>query len=194
MGNHFFAMLSRMKYVNRWGLMRNTQTENISEHSLDVAIIAHALAVLHNTRFGGQCNPDRAAVLGMFHDATEILTGDMPTPVKYYNPQIQSAYKQVEQVAGKRLLEMLPEDLRPSYRPLLLEEEAPIERRFVKAADKIAAVIKCMEECRVGNREFETARQSLLSAVAAMHLPEADCFIEEFLPSYALTLDEQSRW
>ena len=194
MGKQFFAMLSRMKYINRWGLMRNTQKENISEHSLDVAIIAHALAVLHNTRFGGHADAERAAVLGMFHDATEILTGDMPTPVKYYNPQIRAAYHQVEQVAGSRLLQMLPEDLRPSYRPLLEEKEDTQELRFVKAADKIAAVIKCTEECRVGNTEFETARRALLDAVTAMHLPEADCFIQEFLPSYALTLDEQSRW
>lgn len=194
MGNHFFAMLSRMKYINRWGLMRNTQKENISEHSLDVAVIAHALAVLHNTRFGGQVDAQRVAVLGMFHDATEILTGDMPTPVKYYNPQIRDAYKQVEQVAGSRLLQMLPEDLRPAYRPLLEEQGESQERRFVKAADKIAAVIKCMEECRMGNSEFETARRALLDAVAAMQMPEADCFIREFLPSYALTLDEQSRW
>lgn len=194
MKNQFFAMLSRMKYINRWGLMRNTQKENISEHSLDVAIIAHALAVLHNTRFDGHVDAERVAVLGMFHDVTEILTGDMPTPVKYYNPQIQAAYKQVEQVAGSRLLQMLPEDLRSAYRPLLEEQENSLEQRFVKAADKISAVIKCMEECRVGNSEFETARRTLLDAVTAMRLPEADCFIQEFLPSYSLTLDEQSRW
>jgi len=183
-----------MKYINRWGLMRNTQKENISEHSLDVAIIAHALAVLHNTRFDGHVDAERVAVLGMFHDVTEILTGDMPTPVKYYNPQIQAAYKQVEQVAGSRLLQMLPEDLRSAYRPLLEKQENSLEQRFVKAADKISAVIKCMEECRIGNSECETARRTLLDAVTAMRLPEADCFIQEFLPSYSLTLDEQSRW
>lgn len=194
MKNQFFAMLSRMKYINRWGLMRNTLKENISEHSLDVAIIAHALAVLHNTRFDGHVDAERVAVLGMFHDVTEILTGDMPTPVKYYNPQIQAAYKQVERVAGSRLLQMLPEDLRSAYRPLLEEQENSLEQRFVKAADKISAVIKCMEECRMGNSEFETARRTLLDAVTAMRLPEADCFIQEFLPSYSLTLDEQSRW
>lgn len=192
--NHFFAMLSRMKYINRWGLMRNTRQENISEHSLEVAILAHALAVLRNTRFQGAANPERAALLGLFHDAPEILTGDLPTPVKYYNEGIRAAYHEVENVACARLLHMLPADLRPAYAPLLQPDEQSCEATLVKAADKIAAVIKCVEERRMGNEEFARAEQSLRAAVAALHLPEADCFLSEFLPSYSLTLDEQSEW
>lgn len=195
LGNHFFAMLSRMKYINRWGLMRNTRNENISEHSLDTAVLAHALAVLRNTRFGGSVSPERAACLAIFHDATEILTGDMPTPVKYYNPKIKEAYKEVEQVAGNRLLDMLPEDLRPLYASLLVpgttdEDILPL----VKAADKISAIIKCMEECRAGNLEFSSARDALLESLYEMRLPEAECFVREFLPSYGLTLDEQTKF
>lgn len=195
LGNHFFAMLSRMKFINRWGLMRNTKSENICEHSLDTAMIAHCLAILRNTRFGGNISPEKVATLAMFHDVTEILTGDMPTPVKYYNPQIKDAYKQVEKVAGERLLSMLPDDLQPAYAPLLLPEASQQELlSLVKAADKISAIIKCMEECRAGNGEFASAKESLLQSLSAMHLPEADCFVREFLPSYGLTLDEQSRW
>ena len=190
--SHFYAMLSRMKYINRWGLMRNTRPENICEHSLDVSVLAHALALLRNRRFGGTVNPERAALLGLYHDATEILTGDLPTPVKYYNPEIRNAYREVEQVAQKKLLSLLPEDLRPDYRPLLVEQEEDRELwRIVKAADKISALIKCLEEKRMGNAEFEKAEFSLRQAVLSMHLPEADCFLEEFLPSYSLTLDEQ---
>ena len=195
LGNHFFAMLSRMKYINRWGLMRNTRNENISEHSLDTAVLAHALAVLRNTRFGGCVSPERAACLGIFHDATEILTGDMPTPVKYYNPKIKEAYKEVEQVAGNRLLDMLPEDLRPLYASLLVpgttdEDILPL----VKAADKISAIIKCMEECRAGNLVFSSGRDGLLESLYEMRLPDAERFVREFLPSYGLTLDEQTKF
>lgn len=191
--SHFFAMLSRMKYIDRWGLMRNTRRENLCEHSFETAVIAHALAVLRNTRFGGNVSPERAAVLALFHDAPEILTGDLPTPVKYYNPEIRSAYREVELAAERKLLHMLPQDMRSSYAPLLCEGEEDAElRRLVKAADKLSALIKCAEERGMGNTEFSKAELSLRRAVQEMHLPEADCFLEEFLPSYALTLDDTS--
>lgn len=190
---HFFAMLSRMKNINRWGLMRNTRTENLCEHSFETAVIAHALAVLKNARFGGHADPERAATLALFHDASEIMTGDMPTPVKYYSTKIRSAYREVEAEARERLLSFLPEDLRGTYAPLLgAGEEVDVELlEIVKAADKISAVIKCVEEKRMGNSEFSSAEISLRAAVENMHLPEADCFLREFLPSYSLTLDEQ---
>jgi len=190
---HFYAMLSRMKYINRWGLMRNTRSENLCEHSFEVAVIAHALAVLRNTRFGGQVNPERAALLALFHDATEILTGDLPTPVKYYNPQIRTAYREVETVAQNKLLSLLPGDLKPSYQAILSADADGDQALLplVKAADKLSAIIKCMEEKGMGNGEFSKAEDTLLQALRDMHLPEADCFMEEFLPSYRLTLDEQ---
>ena len=187
----FFAMLSRMKYINRWGLMRNTRPENICEHSHEVAVIAHALALIKNRRFGGQADASRAALLALYHDASEILTGDLPTPVKYFNPDIKTAYKQVESVASRKLLSMLPDDLRGDYAPLLQPEETDAELwRIVKAADKISALIKCVEEEKAGNHEFTQAQQTLCAAIADMHLPEADCFLKEFLPAYQLTLDE----
>ncbi len=190
---HFFAMLSRMKYISRWGLMHNTRSENLCEHSFETAVVAHALAVLRNTRYGGHVDEQRTALLALFHDSTEIVTGDMPTPVKYYSPKIRSAYAEVETVARERLLAFLPKDLKPTYRPLLGE---PLESDrdllvLVKAADKISAVIKCVEERRMGNREFANAEETLRKTIVQMHLPEADCFMEEFLPSYSLTLDEQ---
>ncbi|MCI1990502.1 MAG: 5'-deoxynucleotidase [Oscillospiraceae bacterium] len=190
---HFFAMLSRMKNIDRWGLMRNTRRENLCEHSFETAVIAHALAVLRNTRFGGKADAQRAAVLALFHDSTEIVTGDMPTPVKYYSPRIRSAYREVETVARNKLLSFLPEDLTPVYRSLL-GEPAESDRELlplVKAADKISGVIKCVEEKRMGNREFESAEAALRKSVENMRLPEADLFLKEFLPSYSLTLDEQ---
>lgn len=192
MSSNFYAILSRMKYITRWSLMRNTHPENICEHSYQTAVLAHALALLTNRRFGGRVREDRCLLLALYHDATEILTGDLPTPVKYYNPAIRDAYRQVEDVAEKKLLSMLPQDLRQAYEPAFSagpgEEE---ELRIVKAADKLSALIKCVEECRQGNREFEKARLSTEQAVRAMHLPAADCFLEEFLPAFALTLDEQ---
>ncbi|HCA28860.1 MAG TPA: 5'-deoxynucleotidase [Ruminococcaceae bacterium] len=192
MGFHFFAMVSRMKYITRWALMRNTRTENVSEHSHDVAVIAHALALLTNKRFGGKVDAGRCVLLALYHDMPEILTGDLPTPVKYYNPAIRDAYKQVERVSGEKLLSMLPNDLRDDYKPLLLPDDQTMEEnRLVRAADKIAALIKCIEEETQGNREFEKARRATEQAVLKMNLPAADCFLDEFLPSYELTLDEQ---
>ena len=191
--NNFFAMLSRMKYINRWGLMRNTIHENISEHSLDVAIIAHALAIFSNKYFGNTINAERVALLAIFHDCTEIITGDMPTPIKYYAPEIREAYKEVENVAKDRLLKGLPEELAAEYDSLLLETEEEAELwRFVKAADKMSALIKCIEEKRMGNDDFVKAKTSTLKSLKKMKMPEVDLFIEKYLPAYQLTLDEQT--
>lgn len=191
---HFYAMLSRMKYINRWGLMRNTTPENISEHSLDTAFLAHALATLRNARFGGSVDPCQAAVLAMFHDVTEIITGDLPTPVKYHNPQIRTAYLQVEDMAKQRILSMLPPDLQPWYQPVVAPSPDEVDPQLlvlVKAADKLSALIKCVEERAMGNQEFSKAEAGIRQALAALNLPEVDCFLEEFLPSFSLTLDEQ---
>ncbi len=192
--NHFYAMLSRMKYIDRWGLMRNTRNENICEHSLDVAFIAHALGVINNQVFGGCVNAERLAVLGMYHDVTEIITGDMPTPVKYYNPLIRTAYREIETVAKEELLKGLPKNFQETYNSVLLETEEEKELwRYVKAADKLSALIKCIEERRTGNTDFAQAEQSTLKAVKAMQLPEADYFMEQFIPAYGMTLDESTR-
>ena len=191
--HHFFAMLSRMKYISRWALMRNTHTENISEHSLEVAGVAHALAVIHNKRFGGNVNAERAAVLGVYHDTTEIITGDMPTPVKYYSSQVHEAYSQVEDNACQALVNMLPEDLREEYAPFFIKQEEDRQLwKFVKAADKICALTKCIEEAKAGNTEFEKAAISTRTAIEEMNMPEAECFMADFLESYGLTLDEMT--
>ncbi len=193
MSRHFFATLSRMKYIFRWSLMRNTRTENICEHSQEVAILAHALALLQNRRFGGKVNVEEVVLLAMYHDVPEILTGDLPTPVKYDNPDIRDAYRAVERLSAERLLSQLPEDLRQDYRPLLLPDSADREAlRLVKAADKLSALIKCIEELKAGNGEFRQAKASTEAALKRMQLPVVDCFMKEFLPSYELTLDEQS--
>ena len=188
----FFAIISRMKYINRWGLMRNTITENISEHSLETAFIAHLLALYRNVRFGGNVDPERAALLAMYHDVTEIITGDLPTPVKYYNKEIKAEYDRVEEIAKDKMISYLPEDLQEHYRPLLgkTDDEAELWQ-LVKAADKLSALIKCLEERQMGNVDFTAAEKSTLEAVHAMNLPEAEEFIKEFLPSYGLTLDAQ---
>lgn len=191
--NQFFAMLSRMKYINRWGLMRNTIEENISEHSLEVGIIAHALGVINNSVYGGNINPERLAVLGIFHDVTEIITGDMPTPVKYYSPVIRNAYKEVEVVAKDQLLTGLPEEMREIYNPLLLEtKEEEKLWKYVKAADKLSALIKCIEEGQMGNKDFAQAHETISKSIEDMELPEVKYFVENFLPAYNLTLDESN--
>ncbi|MCR5686357.1 MAG: 5'-deoxynucleotidase [Lachnospiraceae bacterium] len=216
--HNFYAMLSRMKYINRWALMRNTYTENISEHSLEVAMLAHALAVIGNKRFGKKLDADRAAVIAMFHDATEIITGDMPTPIKYLNKDIKGVYKDIEEQAADRLLSMLPQDLREEYVSIFFPLGRSAERegqmnagirdtetvyretdggtdtdylcRIVKAADKLSALIKCIEESKTENHEFDSAAKTLRKAVQDMELPEVGVFMEEFLPAYELTLDE----
>lgn len=187
----FFAMISRMKYIRRWALMRNAESENVSEHSLEVAEIAHALAIIGNKRLGKNLNADRAAVLGIYHDASEILTGDLPTPVKYHNPDIQQAYKAVEASAAKTLTGHLPEDLREIYQELLLPMEADsYEQRLVKGADKLSAYLKCIAERKTGNTEFLNAEKSTLDAIHALELPEAEIFLKVFVPPYEKTLDQ----
>ncbi len=193
MKNHFFAMHSRMKYINRWALMRNTVSENISEHSNDVAVIAHALAVINNVRFGGNINAERAAFLGLYHDMTEIITGDMPTPVKYHSEDMREAFKEIEDKAGRKLLSMLPEDMVEYYESAFFKAEGDEYLwKIVKAADKISALIKCIEEKNAGNNEFGKALDSTRASVENMAMPEADVFLKEFLPSFYLSLDEQN--
>ena len=190
----FYAMLSRMKYIGRWGLMNSTRKENISEHSLEVAIIAHALALIGKRRLGKNTNPERTAVLALFHDCTEIITGDIPTPVKYFNRQIKDAYKEVESVAGEKLLGMLPGDLRPEYEPFFKKQPRDeMLWRYVKAADKLSALIKCTEEIRMGNLEFTKAQQTISETLGQIDMPELRIFMEEMLPAYSLTLGELDR-
>lgn len=190
----FFAMYSRMKYINRWALMKNTRSENLCEHSADVAAIAHAIAVLKNLRFGGSVNAERAAVLGLYHDMPEIITGDMPTPVKYHSETLRNAFLEVEDEACGRLVSMLPEDMKRVYSPFFFKAEGDEYLwKIVKAADKISALIKCIEEEKAGNREFSKALEATRAAIEKMQLPEADAFLEEFLGSFSLSLDEQSQ-
>lgn len=191
MNSSFFAMMSRMKHIERWALMRNTRQENLSEHSLQVGMIAHALAVISNTRCHRQLDPSKAALMGMYHDASEIITGDMPTPVKYRNPEIQGAFKALEDAANQRLLCMLPKDMQPYYQSLFCPEEADAYLwKLVKAADKLSAYIKCIEEATTGNSEFLSAQQATRTILNAMDLPEVTIFMEEFLSSFGKTLDE----
>jgi len=191
-GYPFFAMLSRMKHINRWGLMRNTRGENIQEHSLQVAVVAHALAQIRNTCFGGCINADRAAVIAMFHDCDEILTGDLPTPIKYFNDGILNAYREVEKAAKDKLLSMLPSELRPGYRDLFYhdaDEDADIWP-LVKAADTICAYIKCLEELAGGNTEFATAAKTTRNKLEAIKLPEVQLFLDDFIGAFSLSLDD----
>lgn len=190
MAHNFFALIARMKYIDRWGLMRNTQPENIQEHSHMVAVLAHALAVIGREKFGSKVDPGEAAVAGLYHDASEILTGDLPTPVKYDNPGIKDAYKAVERVAADKLLSMLPEELAPAFAPYVREELDPQLLALVKAADKLSAHIKCLEELSAGNAEFRLAAKQTRQALEAMDLPELRYFMEHFLPGFELTLDE----
>lgn len=189
MKSHFFAYISRMRFISRWALMRNTASENVQEHSHQVAVLAHALAVIRNEKFGGGVDPGAVAVAALYHDASEIITGDLPTPIKYYNPAIKNAYRQVEAVANDKLLSMLPEELRPAYRPILMDI-APEIRQLVKAADKLSAYIKCVEELKAGNAEFRAAAEQTRRALDEFDLPELRYFLDTFLESFSLTLDE----
>lgn len=190
MSYNFFALLGRMRYIDRWGLMRNTQVENIQEHSHMVAVLAHALAVIGRERFGSAVDPGQAAIAGLYHDASEILTGDLPTPVKYDNPAIKEAYKAVERVAADKLLSLLPQELRGEFAPYVREELDPELLAIVKAADKLSAHIKCLEEVKAGNNEFTLASEQTRKALEQMDLPALDYFMEHFLPAFELTLDE----
>lgn len=190
MANEFYALLSRMRYITRWGLMRNTFSENIQEHSHQVAVLAHALALIRRDilHLPGP-DPDKCAVAALYHDASEILTGDLPTPIKYYNPDIKHAYKQVERIAGERLLARLPAPLRASYEHLVLEDDAQVTP-LVKAADKLSAYIKCIEEQKAGNTEFDSAAAATLKIMQELHLPELDWFLENCLEPFRLNLDQ----
>ena len=190
MANEFYALMGRMRYITRWGLMRNTFSENIQEHSHQVAVLAHALALIRRDvlKLEGP-DPDRCAVAALYHDASEILTGDLPTPIKYYNPDIRAAYKQVERVAGERLLDLLPPQLRQVYAPLVHEEDEQVTP-IVKAADKLSAYIKCVEEQKAGNTEFDSAAQLSMQALREMDMPELSWFIDNCLEPFSLNLDQ----
>lgn len=191
MKGNFFAFISRMKYINRWALMRNTNYETLSQHSFEVASLAHALAVIGNRRLGKNYDTARAALLGLYHDAPEIITGDMPTPVKYHSGEMREAFATVERYAGERLLSMLPEDMQPDFRPLLQEDGADAElHKLVKAADKLSAYIKCVEERKAGNTEFKEAEKTTKAALEKLGCPEAEIFTAEFLRAYELPLDK----
>ena len=189
MAHNFFALISRMRYIGRWGLMRNTFQENIQEHSHMVAVIAHGLAVIRNEKFGGHVNAGDVAVAALYHDAPEILTGDLPTPVKYYNPEIRKAYQLVEEVSADKLLSLLPEEFKGVYKPLLTETPGEIHD-LVKAADKLSAYIKCVEELKAGNTEFKQAEEQIRGILEKNPLPEVRYFMDTFLAGFSLTLDE----
>jgi len=190
MANEFYALMGRMRYITRWGLMRNTFSENIQEHSHQVAVLAHALALIRRDilQLSGP-DPDKCAVAALYHDASEILTGDLPTPIKYYNPDIKTAYKQVERIAGERLLDMLPTALRASYAPLVLEDDEEVTP-IVKAADKLSAYIKCVEEQKAGNTEFDSAAKQSMEAMRRMDMPELQWFIDNCLEPFSLNIDQ----
>ncbi len=190
---NFFATIARMKYIERWALMRNTRPENLSEHSLEVSMIAHALCVIGNVRYGKKLNEEKAALMGVYHDASEIITGDMPTPIKYYNKDMKDTFRKIEDEANRTLLNQLPEDMKSYYEKLFFKsDELSYEWKLVKAADKISALIKCMEEEKTGNREFVKARETISTAVdkLAESLPEVGDFVRDFLGAYNKTLDE----
>ena len=190
MANEFYALMARMRYITRWGLMRNSFSENIQEHSHQVAVLAHALALIRRDilKLEGP-DPDRCAVAALYHDVTETLTGDLPTPIKYHNPEIKNAYKQVERIASERLLSMLPEELRSSYQALIMEEDKQV-KPIIKAADKLSAYIKCIEEQKAGNKDFDSAAEQTLASIRSMDMPELKWFVENCLPAFSLNLDQ----
>ena len=193
MAYHFFAYMNRMKYIRRWGLMRNTKIENDMEHVFQTAMIAHAIALLGNSRYERDYDAEHIAVLGMYHDASEVITGDLPTPIKHNNPAIIKEYHKLEAIAQKRLLTMLPADIMPDYEPLIEPDESTEEWRIVKAADKISAYLKCAEERSAGNREFLQAEETTLASIRRIDLPEVQDFMDEFVPGFSMSLDEISR-
>ena len=190
--NEFFAYMARLRLIRRWSLMRNTQPENDAEHSLQVAMIAHALAVLARERYGRDVDPEHVVTLAVYHDAAEVLTGDLPTPVKYHSDHLREAYASVEEAATDRLVRMLPEALRPAMEPALTES-GTLSMRLVKAADRISAYVHCLEEQRAGNREFDAAAERILASIQTIDLPEVRDFMETCVPAFSLTLDERNR-
>ena len=192
--SNFFAILSRMKYVNRWGLMRNARMESLSDHTLDVVFIAHALVVIANTYYDAALDEGRVALLAAFHDAPEIITGDLPTPVKYFDPEIKKSYDRVEQSAKKKMIAQLPEEMQLTYDGIMNAEESEddILIKYVKATDKLSALIKCIEEERSGNQDFEKAKEATMKTIQGLKMPEVDFFLDNFLPGYYMTLDEQT--
>jgi len=191
--HHFFAYMNRMKYIRRWGLMRNTKIENDMEHCFETAMIAHAIALMGNARYEKQYDAEHIAVLAMYHDASEVITGDLPTPIKHNNPAIKKEYHKLESIAQKRLLTMLPADVMLDYEPLLEPDETTEEWKIVKAADKISAYIKCMEERSAGNREFYQAEETTLASIRKIDLPEVQDFMDECVPGFGMSLDEISK-
>ena len=185
----FFAYLSRLRLIHRWSLMRNTVPENDAEHSLQVAMIAHAIAIIARDRYGKDVDPEHVLSLAVYHDATEVMTGDLPTPVKYHSDELRGAYHRLEELSADRLLALLPEDLQPAYNPYM-KQASGYEHTLVKAADRISACIKCMEEQRAGNREFDYAAENIRDSIASIDLPEVKDFLTDFLPAFDMTLDE----
>ena len=193
MTHHFYAYLSRMKYIVRWGLMRNSVPENDMEHAMQCAMIAHAIALIGNARYGKQYNAEHIMALALYHDASEVITGDLPTPIKHNSASMRDEYQKIEEMAVQRLLEMLPEDLRGHYEPLVAADRNAPSWRIVKAADRICAYVKCLEEAKAGNREFVEAQSGIESTIHAIDLPEVKDFMAEFVPGFAMTLDQISR-
>ncbi|NCC53802.1 MAG: 5'-deoxynucleotidase [Spartobacteria bacterium] len=189
--SHFFAYMSRMKYIQRWGLMRNTLTENIQEHSLQVAMVAHMLAVIRNKLFDGEVDPARVALLAIYHDCSEVITGDLATPIKCFNPEINKEFHKIEDLAAERIFNMLPDEIAEEYRGFFFQQEDDEElHRIVKAADKLCAYLKCLEELQAGNNAFLKAERSVMAGLMKMNMPEVTYFVEKFTPSFSLTLDE----
>ena len=189
MQHHFYAYMARMKLIKRWGLRHNTREENDQEHSLQVTMIAHALAMYKNRRYGGNVDVEKVLLYALYHEAAEVITGDLASPIKYFNPGIRDAYKAIERMASEKLLEYLPEDMKEDFRALLFPDEESYEWRIVKAADRISAYVKCLEEYGFGNREFLTAQENIRASVSQMNMPEAEDFMREFAPSFMLPLD-----
>lgn len=193
MSHHFFAYLSRMRFITRWGLMRNTLPENDMEHAMQCAMVAHALAVIGNARYQKGYDPGEVMALALYHDASEVLTGDLPTPIKHNNPAIKAEYRKIERIAAKRLLGMLPDDLVPSYQPLIEPDSKTAAWALVKAADRICAYVKCLEEAKAGNTEFREAQAGIEASLYAIDLKEVQDFMKEFVPGFGMTLDQISR-
>lgn len=188
---HFFSYMAKMKHIKRWGIMRNTREENIQEHSLQAAMIAHALAIIKNKLFGGNVDAERVMAVAVYHEAGEVITGDLATPIKYFNPEIKNAYKQIERVAEQKLIAMLPDEIKGEFEALILGREDDKEvYALVKAADRICAYIKCIEETSAGNKEFEKAQKTILATIEKLDMPEVRYFMDKFIPSFELTLDE----